>query len=65
MTGFSVVKNVLIINCWRLLNFSLFGGLRLNLLYFLIVVLIGAKLISFVRALVDFLLLFLYRFCNF
>jgi len=55
MTGFSVAKNVLIINSWRLLNFFLFGSLKLNLLYFLIVFIIGAKPLFCVRALADFL----------
>jgi len=59
MTGFSLAKKMIIFNCWRILSFFPFGGLKLNLLFFRISFIFGAKALRYACVLaIDFFRLF-------
>jgi len=54
MIEYSVVNNVFLRNFWRMLSFFPFCGLKLMLLSFIIAFITGAKTLSYVRVLANF-----------
>ena len=53
MLGFSVSKKIILFSFWRILSLFLFGGLKLNLLFFNINFIIGAKMLFYVWVLAN------------
>jgi len=64
MIGYSETKKILPFSFWRRLSLFSFGGLKLNLLFFIILFIIGAKILLYVWGLANcwFVLLTLYYF---
>lgn len=54
MTGFSEAKKILPLSFWRRLNFFPFGGLNPNLLFFIIIFIVGAEIPLFVWELANY-----------
>jgi len=48
MTRYFVAKKIILFSCWKILNFSHFDGLKLNLLFFPIHFIVCAKALFYV-----------------